>query len=157
MKRVVIGVVWVLGLILLTGPAGYAGDMGSMPGMHQDHDMGKMIHMSDVDGYKLSYHLIDLKEKMKTLKMPEGSDAAPMESHHLMVFIADGDGSKMSEGDVGFQVEGPEGTVQKAMAMGMSDGFGANINLEPGVSYVIKTKAVSGNAKLSDQFTFKLE
>ncbi len=142
----------VLALVLVAGPSFSAEDMGQM--MHQDHDMGKMIHSSMVGGYKFSYHLIDLKAKMETMK---GKIDMGEASHHLMVFISNADGHKAAEGDVGFQVEGPDGSVQKQMAMAMSDGFGANFKLDPGVSYVIKTKAVTGDEKLEDQFTFKLE
>ena len=152
MKRTSLVAAIMLGLVLLGGTAFSAEDMGNM--MHQDHDMGKMIHSSTVAGYKFSYHLIDIKAKMEKMK---GKMEMGEASHHLMVFISGADGHKAADGDVGFQVEGPDGSVQKQMAMAMSDGFGANFKLDPGVNYVIKTKAVTGDEKLEDQFTFKLE
>jgi len=49
---------------------------------------------------------------------------------------------------------GPAGQQQKLMAMGMSDGFGADADFGAPGAYTVKTKAVAGGSTLLDQFTY---
>jgi len=157
------------GLIFFT-PAAFAGsEHGSVHGpgqtTEQGHDMdkggkiGKEIHMSTVDGHHLAYHLIDMKEKMAGAggKIMEGHDMDQMESHHLMLYVVGPDGKKVTEGKVGYKVEGPDGRVQKAMAMGMNGAFGADIDFKVKGTYTIKTKVVADGKKLIDTFSYKVD
>ena len=105
-----------------------SGDAGSGQGMDQgghmmggsDQDMGQDSHMMDssdqgmgqggmkihtatVDGYQLSYELIDMKARMKGMKnMPEMKD-----SHHLMVYVKDKDGNPVENAQGGVPDRGP--------------------------------------------------
>jgi hypothetical protein len=114
----------------------------------------KMDQTSKVDGYQLEYKFIDLKEKMKDMDHSmEGMTA----THHLMVYINNAPGKTIEADKVGFLITGPDGKDQKTMTMGMSGGYGADINLsEPG-DYTIKTKAVMGEEKLVDSFTYTIK
>ncbi len=119
---------------------------------HSDHT-GMLIHESSVDGHKLAYHLIDMKEKMKGMKnMPEMKD-----THHLMLFIEDAHGHKMEKGKVGYLVTGPGDSKQKLMCMGMKGGFGADVNLGAKGVYTIKAKVMAGDKKLQDEFTYEVK
>jgi len=60
------------------------------------------------------------------------------------------------EPDTGF---GPleKSPKQKAMAMGMSGGFGADLDLSVKGKYVIKTKITAGDKKLMDKFVYEVK
>ncbi len=155
----------VIGLALIL-PA-YAGnpDHGSMKGMdhgsmkgvemkeHGQHtaEWGPSIHESSVQGYTITYHLMDNRAAMAKMGDMKGHDMSQMKSHHLMVFIAGPDGARVEDAKVGYKVEGPSGE-QKTMAMAMKGGFGADVELGSKGRYEIKTKAVVGEKALLDEF-----
>lgn len=120
-------------------------DHGSMD--HSGHG-GKLIREAAVEGYILAYHLIDMREKMKNRKgMKKMSD-----THHLMVYIKAPHGHAVETAKVGFLVEGPSGTKQKKMAMGMGGGFGSDVNLADTGAYSVNTKVVVDGKSLIDRF-----
>jgi len=126
------------------------GGHGSMD--HSSH-MGDLIHETEVDGYQMAYHLIDMREKMKGMEnMPEMAA-----THHLMVYIKDPQGRMVDQAKAGYLVENPDGTEQKAMTMAMSGGFGADIALDRPGTYTIKTKVMAGEAKLIDSFDYEMK
>ena len=128
-------------------------DMGQMDQMDQmDHSghRGPNIHNSSVDGHSLAYHLIDLREKMKDMEnMPE-----MQATHHMMVYVVGPDGAPMAEAKVGYLVIGPDGNQQRLMAMGMQDGFGADVDFGAAGTYTVRTKAVAGGTTLLDEFAY---
>jgi hypothetical protein len=108
---------------------------------------GRQIRETKMDGYTLTYRLIDMKALMPGMAGMAGA-------YHLMVFFKDPKGTVVKKAMVGYLVEGPEGKVQKTMAMGMGDGFGANIKLTTNGTYTIKAKALIGGKKLIDSFQY---
>jgi hypothetical protein len=99
------------------------------------------IHTSTVEGYGLVYALYHFPER---------------KTWHLMVTITGPEGSKVEKGKVGFLVVGPDGSKQKAMAMGMKGSYGADVDIgEKGV-YTVKTKAIIGDRKLFDRFKYEV-
>ena len=125
-------------------------------GMHQ-MDGGVNIHNSVVDGYRFSYQLIDIREKMAAMKaegqMHEGMDA----TNHLMVFIKNPEGASVENAKVGYLVEGPKGSTQKHMCIGMGGGYGSDLKLADSGDYTIKTKAVVNGKSLVDDFTYTVK
>lgn len=122
---------------------------------HGDHDSKKdnALRHAMIDGHHVSYELIDMRAKMANMKnMP-----ADMKSHHLMVYIKDAESNVLGNAKTGFLLIGPDGAKQKAMAMGMGGGYGADINLTTKGTYTIKTKVVAGSTKLSDSFEYKVQ
>lgn len=109
-----------LTLPVFTGNSAFGEDPSSRP--------GKKIHESTVGGYQFDYRLINLKGRM---------------AQHIMVYITSSDGRSLEKAKVGFPVQGPEGSKQKQMAIGMKGAFGADLNLEAKGAYIIKTKAVA--------------
>ncbi len=127
------------------------GKMESKGKMHQmehplEHSgrMGKMIHEAKVEGYRFMYHLIDVSEHMKEMN----------KTHHLMVYISSPDNNTVDNATVGYLITGPDGSKQKAMTMGMSGGFGADINLQVKGTYAIATKAKMSEKQLIDKFKY---
>lgn len=120
-----------------------------MPG-HEMPDSGKigdLFHESVVDGYMLSYYLMDLREQT-------GNGSKEMDKpHHIMVYIMDKQHRAVLKGNVGFMIKGPGGTTQKVMAMYMSKGFGITADMREKGVYTITTKALVGESKLMDRFT----
>jgi hypothetical protein len=108
---------------------------------------GQQIRETKMDGYTLTYRLIDMKALMPDMAGMDGT-------YHLMVFFKDPKGTVVKKAMVGYLVEGPDGNVQKTMAMGMGDGFGANIRLPVSGTYTIKAKALIGGKKLIDSFQY---
>ena len=140
--------------ITLAGLPAHAGyhehDMEQMD--HSAH-RGPNIHNSSVDGYSLAYHLIDMREKMKDMEnMPEMAA-----THHMMVYVTGPDGAVVGQAKVGYLVVGPDGNQQKLMAMGMSDGFGADVDFKAPGAYTVRTKAVTGDTTLLDEFTYEVQ
>lgn len=138
----------------------------AMEDMKMDGDksgrMGQFIHTSTVDGYKLDYHLIDNKaqmekmEDMKGMSMAEGG-AEQMKSHHLMVYITNPDGKMIEDAKVGYLVVDPAGAKQKAMAMGMKGGLGADVEMKAKGEYTVNVKIVAGDAKVIDKITYEVK
>ena len=160
----------ILGGLMVAAPA-FAMDHGKMKGGmdhskmedmdHGDMDhskvKGEMIREATVDGHKLMYHLIDNMAEMAKMKDMKGHDMSKMKSHHLMVYVFSPDGAKVSAGKVGYMITGPDGSDQKTMAMAMTGGFGADVDMKAKGSYGIKTKAVAGETKLMDEFTYVMK
>ena len=124
-----------------------------------DHSMhtGENIHNSEKDGYSLAYHLIDMKAQMAAMKdHGKGHNMGEMDmTHHLMVYVTDDSGNVVKDAKVGYLVVNPDGTKQKLMCMHMKGGFGSDISLKQKGKYTIKTKAVAGDKKLMDEFTYQ--
>ena len=121
--------------------------------------LGKEIHQSSVDGYRLTYRLLDMNELMKGAEgmkgmAMQGQSADQMKSHHLMVIITGPDGKIIEDGKVGYMVTGPGGSDQKVMATGMKGGFGADVDFKGKNTYKVKTKAVVGKKTLVDDFSY---
>lgn len=128
-------------------------DMDQMDQMDHSAHRGPNIHTSMVDGHHLAYHLIDMREKMKDMEnMPEMKA-----THHMMVYVVNPDGTPLAQAKVGYLVVGPDGQQQRLMAMGMSDGFGADVDFGAPGAYTVKTKAVANGTTLRDEFTFEVE
>jgi hypothetical protein len=114
------------------------------PALAEDHpdSPGVLIHTSTVDGYGLEYSLYHFPER---------------KTQHLMVATAGPDGKAVEKGKVGFLVTGPDGSKQKAMAMGMKGAYGADMDFSQKGLYTIKTKAVFGDKKLFDRFEYEVK
>ncbi|GBC59914.1 hypothetical protein DENIS_0856 [Desulfonema ishimotonii] len=118
---------------------------------HSGHT-GNKIHEARVNGWHLTYELIDMREKMKGMKnMPEMKN-----THHLMVYVRDAEGKTVDNAKVGYLIEGPDDARQKAMCMGMGGGFGADVNMGAAGKYMVKTKVMAGDTKLMDEFGYEV-
>lgn len=116
---------------------------------HSGHK-GDMIHESVVDGYKFAYHLIDMGAHAK--KMPQMKN-----THHLMVYVMSPEGHMMPKAKVGYLIQGPDDSKQKVMCMGMSGGFGADVNFGAKGTYTVKTKMMSEEKNLMDSFPYEVK
>ncbi len=117
-----------------------AGDHGKT--MDHSQHMGEKIHESKVEGYQFAYHLLNMEERA---------------THHMMVYIMAPDDGKVEDAKVGFLVNGPDGTKQKLMAMGMKGAYGADLDFKQKGTYTVKMKAVTGDQKFLDEFTYEVE
>ena len=108
---------------------------------HSKH-LGVRIHESSIQGYGLAYHLLDLPNRKED---------------HLMIYIVNEKREAVDKGKVGYLVVGPDGRKQKVMAMAMKEAFGADVDFTAKGTYTIKIKALIGNAKLLDQFTYEVK
>lgn len=117
----------------------------------------KIDHKSEVDGYHLEYQFIDMKAKMKDMKDMAHQMAGMTATHHLMVFIKNARGEIVAADKVGYLITGPDGKDQKMMAMGMSGGYGADTDLSQPGEYTVKAKALVGDRKLIDSFTYTVK
>ena len=128
-------------------------DMDQMDQMDHSGHRGPNVHNAMVDGHHLAYHLIDMRDKMKDMEnMPEMKA-----THHMMVYVTGPDGAVLAQAKVGYLVVGPDGQQQKLMAMGMSDGFGADVDFGTPGAYTVRTKAVAGDTTLMDEFTYEVQ
>ena len=127
---------------------------GSMDGMAHDMD-GEVVRSTMVDGVHLTYRLINMHDRMGKMKGMEKMKGK-VASHHLMVEAKPMDGSMMHNAKVGFLVQGPDGASQKAMAMGMSGGHGADIHMMKKGDYTIKVKVKAGSKVVRDSFVLPM-
>ena len=152
-----------------------AGAVFASEGEMAGHDMdssdkfGDLIHESMVDGYMLSYYLMDLRKQKSgnhtghsatSTKMDGSHDMETKEMdkpHHIMVYIMDKAHKPVHKGKVGFMVKNSEGKAQKAMGMFMSKGFGTTLDMKKKDTYSIITKVVLGDKKLMDRFDYSSE
>ncbi|MDX9788087.1 MAG: hypothetical protein RBT11_15000 [Desulfobacterales bacterium] len=123
-----------------------------------DHDprMGEMIRNATVEGFQFTYHLIDMREKMKEMNAA-GHGHEMNATHHLMVYIVSPEGTPVTDAKVGYLIEGPGETTQKTMCMRMNDGFGADISYGVTGEYTLTCKAVAGDVKLMDKFIYSVK
>jgi hypothetical protein len=126
-------------LLTLAFPAASKETAGEMD--HTGH-VGENIHETNIDGYRLAYHLLEL-------------DRVP--GHHLMVYITGPEGKKIEKAKLGFLIKGPDGSKQKLMAEGMKGAFGTNADFKAAGAYLIKMKALIGEKKLLDAFTYEMK
>jgi hypothetical protein len=130
----------------------------------KSHDMqmpnsgqtGRLIREANIEGYRFSYHLIDMQAQMKNMEGMQ-HNMQEMSTHHLMLNIYDAEGKTIDSAQVGYLIIGSDGSEQKVMTMGMSGAYGADINLPKPGEYTIKCKAVVGEKKLLDEFKYKID
>ncbi|PLX39745.1 MAG: hypothetical protein C0608_11245 [Deltaproteobacteria bacterium] len=135
--------------------------------MKMDHDMdhsdhkGEMIHQSMANHHQLAYHLINNKEQMEAMKDMKGMSmsggAAQMKSHHLMVYPVDDAGNPLTGSKTGYLVTSPSGAKQKAMAMEMKGGYGADVDFSEKGTYKVTVKIVKGDTQIVDNFDYDVK
>jgi hypothetical protein len=113
-------------------------DNGAMK-MDHDHDgmmaKGKMAHEEVVDGVKVTFKVMDMREQMKD--MPKGMK----ETHHIMLMFKDAKtGTPLNEGEVKVKVMGPDKSEQTKELMGMGGHFGADFSLPKAGKYGVMAK-----------------
>jgi len=124
--------------------------------MSSSDKIGTLVHESMVDGFMLSYYLMDLRDQ----KDHDPKDKAKKDMdkpHHIMLYIMDKDHKPVLEGKVGFMIKKGEATPQKAMAMYMSKGFGITADMKQKGVYSITAKAMLGDTKLMDSFAHEMK
>ena len=142
--------------LILTGAAfagdAFAGDDMKGHDMSSSDKMGDLFHESVVDGFMLSYYIMDLRDQ----KNAEKKDMD--KPHHIMLYIMDKDHKPVLEGKVGFMIKkGDTAPPQKAMAMYMSKGFGITADMKQKGVYSITAKALLGDTKLVDSFAHEMK
>ncbi len=142
--------------LILTGAAfagdAFAGDDMKGHDMSSSDKMGDLFHESVVDGFMLSYYIMDLRDQ----KDAEKKDMD--KPHHIMLYLMDKDHKPVLEGKVGFMIKkGDTAPPQKAMAMYMSKGFGITADMKQKGVYSITAKALLGDTKLVDSFAHEMK
>jgi hypothetical protein len=155
MKKALLFIILIV-LFVFVLPAFAAEEMKSHNMEQHSGHSGKLIHEANIDGYHLSFHLIDKPAPMNDMQGMK-HNMKEMSTHHLMLYIQDADGKNIDSAQVGYLIASPDGAEQKVMAMGMTGAYGADINLSKSGEYTIKCKAVTGEKKLFDEFKYKIE
>lgn len=143
----------------------YAEDHGSMNmGMeHNGHKMHKqnIAHEEVVDGLKVTFKIMNMKEHMKGMEMPKGMK----DTDHIMVEFKDlKTGKTIADGQVKVKVVGPDKSEQvKDLAgmgsMGTMDGhFGADFDFSKKGKYGVMAKfKLSDNKEKSVKFWYEVK
>ncbi len=161
MKSIRTTLITLFALLALTG-IGFASsshDAAAMAG-HDKKDgdrIGELFHESMVDGYMLSYYLMDLRDQKEEETSAHGTHGAKeMEKpHHIMVYIMDKDKKMVDKAKVGFMIKGGEKADQKVMGMYMSKGFGITADMKKKGTYTIVTKEMVNDATIMDKFDYE--
>ena len=153
-------------LTLAVGPHALAMDHSKMDHSKMGHGAtaaapadaaSREIRTAVVNGYTLTYTLIDTKKMMAASAAPMTHDMSKMKSHHLMVNPVAPDRTPPTGGKAGFLVVQPDKVEVKAMAMLMEGGFGADLDLLVKGDYKITTKIVLGDTTLVDEFVYTVK
>lgn len=107
------------------------------------------------DGFHLTYKLIDMRAKMEAMGHDHSKQKMP--THHLMLYIKSDKSEPVKNAKVGFLVKNADGKKETVMTMAMGEGYGGDITLDKPGDYTIKVKAVTGDKKLVDTFTYNLK
>lgn len=119
--------------------------------MHEGHgsqmtQMGKVVHQQVVEGVKVTFKIMDMKEQMKGMEMPKGMK----ETHHLMAEFADAKtGKAITEGEVRVKVVGPDKSEQTKDLMGMEGHFGGDFDFSKKGKYGVLVKFKLADKKVS--------
>ena len=128
-------------ILALTAPAAFAADHGSMKmehGGHGEHS-GDVAHEEVVDGVKVTFKVMSMKEHMKGMDMDMPSDMK--ETHHIAVEFKDAKtGKALTEGEVKVKIQNPDKTDQSKDLMGMKGHFGADFDLSKKGKYGVMSK-----------------
>jgi hypothetical protein len=122
-------------------------DHGAMKMDHSGHkmDKGNVVHEEVVDGVKVTFKVMSMKEMMKGQEMPKGMK----ETHHLMAEFKDAkSGKALTEGEVKVKVQGPDKSEQMKDLMGMEGHFGADFDLSKKGKYGVMTKFKLADGKV---------
>lgn len=134
------------------------GDMANTPQSADKIDevkrLGVHIQTSNLDKVRFEYNLLEMK-KAAVAKMEMDHSAGTLKSQHLMLFAADKMGKAISGAKVGYQVTGPDGKIQRAIAMAMTAGYGADVEMTAKGKYEVKTKLVKDDLQVVDTFTYE--
>jgi len=164
MKRTTI-VIAAATFALVSSSACFAAEHGTMP-MPMEHG-GKMMHKSNiaheevVDGLKVTFKIMNMKEHMKGMQMPKGMK----DTDHLMVEFKDvKTGKTIAEGQVKVKIVGPDKSEQvKDLAgmgsMGTMGGhFGADFDLSKKGKYGVMAKfKLMDNKEKSVKFWYEVK
>ncbi len=159
MKRFLTSFLTIFSLfVLIPGSGSAASDMAGHD-MSKTDKIGELFHESMVDGYMLSYYLMDLRDqKTKEADSHAGHGTQEMDKpHHIMVYIMDKNHAPVMKGKVGFMIKDAQGNSQKTMAMFMSNGFGITADMKQKGVYSITTKVVLGDVQLMDKFDHEIK
>jgi hypothetical protein len=110
--------------------------------------VGNQIRRSSVEGYQLSYHLLEVQ--------PHTQDIKPGTTHHLMVFILAPSGQMVSTAKVQVEVEGKDGQKQTAVARDMTGGYGADLVLPDAGTFEVSVEIRVRGMRLKDSFEMGL-
>jgi hypothetical protein len=163
MNRFMTAILTIVCISLLVTGIGLAGsDMAGHDMSKSDSKSGKvgeLFHESMVEGYMLSYYLMDLREqKTEETKSHAAHGKKEMDKpHHIMVYIMDKNHKPVHKGKVGFLITNKKGKKQKAMGMYMSNGFGTTADMKEKGVYAITTKVLMGDVKLMDKFEYEIK
>lgn len=109
---------------------------GSMD-MEHGVQMGDVAHQEVVDGVKVTFRVMSMKEHMQAMNMPHKMN----ETHHIAVEFKDArTGKAMTEGEVKVKVQGPDKKTQTRDLMGMQGHFGADFDLAKKGKYGVMCK-----------------
>jgi len=118
----------------------------------------KALRVAVVNGYTLTYTLIDMKQMMASSSTPMTHDMSKIKSHHLMVNPVAPDRKPITAGQAGYLVVQPDKTEVKAMTMLMEGGFGADLDLVMKGAYKITAKIVlADKTTLVDEFVYTVK
>ncbi len=125
-------------ILALAAPAAFAAmDHGSMKMEHGGH--GDVAHEEVVDGVKVTFKVMSMKEHMKGMDMEMPSDMK--ETHHIAIEFKDAKtGKALTEGEVKVKIQNPDKTDQSKDLMGMKGHFGADFDLSKKGKYGVMSK-----------------
>jgi hypothetical protein len=135
-------------LFALTAPAasfamdhsGHGG--GSHDMRHGDNSMmvmGEIAHQEVVDGVKVTFKIMSMKEKMKGMNMEMPKEMK--ETHHFMVEFLDAkSGKALPEGTVTIKVQSPDKSDQSKDLMEMKGQFGGDFDMSKKGKYGVMCK-----------------
>ena len=152
---IILGVLLGYSLCFAGMDMGYEGhDMGGMEMKHESNESSDHIKTVKSGGYVFKFNLIDMQRKMEAKGMGD-MDMGGM-THHLMVFVEEeGSCKKITDAKVKYKIFTPGEKESETMAMAMSGGYGADINMAVKGKYGIACMVKMGEKKELVKFNYE--
>lgn len=151
MKKMILAVAAMLAL-----SAPFVSFAASEHGGHGGHQ-GDVAHEEVVDGVKVTFKIMSMKEHMKAsgMEMPKGMK----ETHHISAeFKNIKSGKPLTEGEVKVKVQNPDKSDQTKDMMGMQGHFGADLEMSKKGKYGVMSKFILKDGKIrSSKFWYNVK
>ena len=120
-----------------SGHGGGSHDMGH--GDQSMMSMGEVAHQEVVDGVKVTFRIMSMKEKMKGMDMEMPKEMK--ETHHFMVEFKDAkSGKALTDGTVAIKIQHPDKSQASKDLSGMHGHFGADFEFDKSGTYGVMCK-----------------
>jgi hypothetical protein len=114
--------------------------------------MGEKFHESKVGDMDISYYMMDLREKLKSI--PGTGDIKI--THHLMAYPT-AQGKVVEDAKIGYEIQAPDGKKQTIASKEMLAGYGGDVYLKDKGKYTVQVRIERGSKTFTDNVEYEVK